>query len=285
MIRMEDVNYIYTPGGPFETAALEDINITIEKGLFYGLIGHTGSGKSTLVQLMAGLIKPTSGKILVDGYEISNKKAKVSDIKGKVGLVFQYPEHQLFEETVLADVSFGPGNLGLPENEVLERAKSALSVVGIGEDLYNLSPFELSGGQKRRVAIAGVLAMEPELLILDEPTAGLDPAGRDDILKEIKELHSRKKNTVILVSHNMEDIAKTADKLIVMNNSRIAMSGTLEEIFSKSRELFDMGLSIPEISKVILNLIENGIDIRPDIYTVEEAGREILKVLGGVSHA
>ena len=267
MIRMENVNFVYTPGSPFETAALENVNLHIEKGLFYGLIGHTGSGKSTLVQLMSGLVKPTAGSISVDGIDTSNKKFKLSDIKGKVGLVFQYPEHQLFEETVIADVSFGPKNLGLSEAEVLYRAKSALEVVGIGE--------------KRRVAIAGVLAMEPDLLILDEPTAGLDPAGRDDILANIVKLHEKKKNTVILVSHNMEDIAATADKIIVMNDSRVAMHGTIKEVFSRSRELSEIGLAIPEISKVILKLREKGINIRNDIYTPTEAAEEIIKMLGG----
>ena len=281
MIRMENVNFVYTPGSPFETAALENVNLHIEKGLFYGLIGHTGSGKSTLVQLMSGLVKPTAGSIFVDGIDTSNKKFKLSDIKGKVGLVFQYPEHQLFEETVIADVSFGPKNLGLSEAEVLYRAKSALEVVGIGEELFNVSPFELSGGQKRRVAIAGVLAMEPDVLILDEPTAGLDPAGRDDILANIVKLHEKKKNTVILVSHNMEDIAATADKIIVMNDSRVAMHGTIKEVFSRSRELSEIGLAIPEISKVILKLREKGINIRNDIYTPAEAAEEIIKILGG----
>jgi len=285
LISLENVSFVYTPGGPFEKEALKDITLNIEKGEFYGLIGHTGSGKSTLVQLISGLLRPTSGKLLVDGIDVGDKKFKTYDLKGKVGLVFQYPEHQLFEETVYADVAFGPKNMNLSNEEVDLRVRRALDLVGISEDIYNQSPFELSGGQKRRVAIAGVLAMEPSVLILDEPTAGLDPAGRDDILEEIKKLHQKRNITVILVSHSMEDIAKTANRLIVMSDGSLAMCGTLREIFARNNELKEIGLNIPQISRVILRLRSHGINIRPDIYTVEDAKNEILKLLGGEINA
>lgn len=281
MIEIKNVSFLYSAGGPFEKEALTDINLTIKDGEFCGLIGHTGSGKSTLVQLIAGLIKPTQGRILVDNINVSDKKARVRDLKGRVGLVFQYPEHQLFEETVFRDVCFGPLNLGLSQDEAAGRARDALKTVGISEDLYEKSPFEVSGGQKRRIAIAGVLAMKSRILILDEPTAGLDPKGRDDILNSIKSLHAKEGITVILVSHNMDEIAKTATRIIVMNRGRVAEDGSVRHVFSRHERLRAMGLSIPQIGRLILRLRELGAPLPPDIYTVEEARRHLLKLIGG----
>lgn len=281
MIELKNVSCVYSENGPFETVAVKNISLEIEKGVFYGLIGHTGSGKTTLVQLMSGLIKPTDGEILLDGINIADKKIKTKDVAGKVGLVFQYPEYQLFEETVFEDVAFGPRNLGFSEEEVAKKVKIALDAVGISEKYYKKSPFELSGGQKRRVAIAGILSMEPEVLILDEPTAGLDPKGRDDILNEIKKLHKEKGITVILVSHSMEDVAKTCEKVIVINEGEIAMYGNTKDVFAKSEILSGMGLAIPQISRVMLTLREKGINMPEDIFTVDEAARAIISMLGG----
>lgn len=281
MIELKNVSCVYSENGPFETVAVKNISLEIEKGVFYGLIGHTGSGKTTLVQLMSGLIKPTDGEILLDGINIADKKIKTKDVAGKVGLVFQYPEYQLFEETVFEDVAFGPRNLGFSEEEVEKKVKIALDAVGISEKYYKKSPFELSGGQKRRVAIAGILSMEPEVLILDEPTAGLDPKGRDDILNEIKKLHKEKGITVILVSHSMEDVAKTCEKVIVINEGEIAMYGNTKDVFAKSEILSGMGLAIPQISRVMLTLREKGINMPEDIFTVDEAARAIISMLGG----
>ncbi len=279
MIEIKNLEYVYSSGGIFEKKALHNINVKIEENKFYGLIGHTGSGKTTLVQIMAGLIKPTEGNVIVSGVDIADKKNALQ--KGKVGIVFQYPEHQLFEDTVFEDVAFGPKNLGLSGTEIEERVHNALITVGLDKSYYKKSPFELSGGQKRRVAIAGVLAMNPEILILDEPTAGLDPSGRDDILGKIKNLHNTTKNTVILVSHSMEDVAKTADEIMVMNKGTLAMKGSVKDVFSKAEKLQDMGLDIPEISLVIQKLADAGIDIRRDIYTIEEAKKELLKLFSG----
>jgi len=281
MIELKNVSCVYSQNGPFETIALNDISLKIETGSFYGLIGHTGSGKTTLVQLISGLIKPTSGEILIDGVNIADKKIKTKDVVKKTGLVFQYPEYQLFEETVFDDVAFGPRNLGFGEEEVKEKVKNALETVGISEKHYHKSPFDLSGGQKRRVAIAGILSMEPEILILDEPTAGLDPKGRDDILREIKKIHEEKGITVILVSHSMEDVAKTCEKVIVMNGGKAELQGSVKEVFSKSDILAEFGLSTPQISKVIKKLRESGIDIPQDIFTVSEASKAIISLLGG----
>ncbi|MBR5218701.1 MAG: energy-coupling factor transporter ATPase [Clostridia bacterium] len=279
MIEVLNLGYTYSKGGLNEKEALHDINLTINDGEFCGLIGHTGSGKTTLVQIISGLLKPTSGSVLIDGLDISDKTVKNTKLKGKVGLVFQYPEYQLFEETCFKDAAFGPKNLGCDEEETKRRVIDAFRLVGVEPELYEKSPFDLSGGQKRRVAIAGVLAMEPDVLVLDEPTAGLDPAGRDDLLMTLKKLHEERKNTVILVSHSMEDMAKVADRIIVMNKGEMAMDGTPREVFSRNTELKDMGLNIPEISRVILRLRKNGVDIRPDIYTVEEAKTELLKLI------
>ena len=279
-IKVENLTYIYNPNTPFETKALDDINMEIEIGEFIGLIGHTGSGKSTLVQHLNGLIKPTSGKIIIDGIDITEKTVKLSDIRRRVGLVFQYPEHQLFEETVYKDIAFGPRNLGLSESEIDERIREAMEVVKLPfDELKDRSPFELSGGQKRRVAIAGVFAMKPEILILDEPTSGLDPQTRDEVLEEIKTLHDRYKNTIILVSHSMEDVAKLVSRIIVMHDNKIILSGTPREVFREVEALESIGLGVPQISYLIRALKEKNINLKEDIFTVEEAKEEILKWL------
>lgn len=277
-IRIENLTYIYNPGSPFEAKALDDINIEIEFGEFIGLIGHTGSGKSTLIQHLNGLLRPTSGKIIIDGIDITGKDVKLSEIRKKVGLVFQYPEHQLFEETVYKDIAFGPQNLGLSEEEINARVKEAMDLVGLPfDELKDRSPFELSGGQMRRVAIAGVFAMKPEVLILDEPASGLDPKTRDEILGEIKTLHNRYENTIILVSHSMEDVAKLVGRIIVMHNGKIALSGTPKDVFKEAETLETIGLDVPQINHLIKALKEKGINLKDDIFTVEEAKEEILK--------
>ncbi len=285
-IKIENLTYVYNPGSPFETKALDNVNVEIEAGEFIGLIGHTGSGKSTLTQHLNGLIKPTSGKIIINDTDITNQSVKLRDIRKKVGLVFQYPEHQLFEETIYKDIAFGPLNLGLSESEVEERVKDAMEFVKLPfDELKDRSPFELSGGQRRRVAIAGVFAMRPEVLILDEPTAGLDPRTRDELLEEIKSLHSRYKNTVILVSHSMEDIAKLVDRIIVMHKGKVALLGQPREVFKEVETLESIGLGVPQISYLIRDLKQKGIELREDIFTVEEAKAEILKWIRGNKNA
>ena len=279
VIKTQDLNYIYSPNTPFETKAISNINIEIEKGEFVGVIGHTGSGKSTLIQHFNGLLKPTSGKIFIDGEDIWADEKNMSKYRFKVGLVFQYPEYQLFEETVEKDIAFGPKNMGLNDEEIFKRVKDATLSVGLKETLLKKSPFDLSGGQKRRVAIAGVIAMEPEVLILDEPAAGLDPKGRDKVLNEIKEYHNRKHNTILLVSHSMEDIAKYATKVLVMNKSEVFMYDTVENVFAHSEKLLKIGLDIPEISRVFLKLRKLGYPIRSDIYTIQQAQSELLSIL------
>ena len=278
MIELKNVSYVYSNDSPFETKALNGISLKIEDGGFYGLIGHTGSGKTTLVQLIAGLVKPSSGEILIDGVNIADKKIKMRDIPQRIGLVFQYPEYQLFEETVFDDVAFGPRNMGCSEEEVKRRVTDALQTVGIKEKYYKVSPFDLSGGQKRRVAIAGTISMEPSVLILDEPAAGLDPRGRENILIEISKLQRDRKITVILVSHSMEDIAKTAEKVIVLNKGKLETVSETRKVFANGEKLGEMGLSIPEISRVILGLRSRGINIKSDVLTVEEAAEEIIKI-------
>ncbi len=266
-------------GGPFEKTALKDINLTIHRGEFIGLIGHTGSGKSTLIQLLNGLVKPTTGKVYVDGKELHAKDTDMRKIRFQVGLVMQYPEYQLFEETVAKDIAFGPSNMGLGKEEIEERVKFAANMVGLKPELLSKSPFDLSGGQKRRVAIAGVLAMEPEVLILDEPTAGLDPAGRDEILFKIKDMHERMNMTVILVSHSMEDIAKLADRILVMNQGQVAMFDQTDAIFKRGEELTQIGLNVPQITRIADKLREKQIPLREGIYTVEDAYLELRKLL------
>lgn len=272
MISVRNLNYIYQPGMPFEHQALFDISFDIPDGDIAAIIGHTGSGKSTLIQHLNALVRPTSGEIIIDGCDICKKDADLKKIRQQVGLVFQYPEYQLFEETVYRDIAFGPNNMGLSTEEVKARVYDAAALVGLPEELLEKSPFELSGGQKRRVAIAGVLSMQPDVLILDEPTAGLDPHGREEILAQLVKLHhERRKMTVIFVSHSMEDVARLANHIIVLNGGRIAMDGSVAEIFARGAELEKMGLSVPQVTKLTHALIERGADIRPDIYTVDFA--------------
>ncbi len=278
VIETKDLTYKYGVGTPNEKTALDAVNISIEKGEFVGVIGHTGSGKSTLVQQLNGLLKPTSGKVLVDGEDIWADKSKLRSLRFKVGLVFQYPEYQLFEETVYKDISFGPRNIGLSEEEIDKRVREAAAFVGLREKYFEKSPFELSGGQKRRAAIAGVIAMQPQVLILDEPTAGLDPKGRDRILGQIKEYHETQQNTVLLISHSMEDIAKYATKILVINKSKIYMYDTVQNVFSKADEIRQMGLNIPQISDAFLKLSNKGIDVDTNTYTVKYATNELLRL-------
>ena len=278
-IEAKNVTYKYSIGTPYERVAVNDVSVAIEKGQYVGIIGHTGSGKSTLIQHFNGLLEPTSGEIYVNGDKMWEDKKKMRDFRFKVGLVFQYPEYQLFGETVYEDISFGPKNMGLDADEVDRRVRDAARSVGLKPEQLDKSPFELSGGQKRRVAIAGVMAMEPEVLILDEPTAGLDPKGRDVILGMIKEYHSEKKNTVLLVSHSMEDIAANANMALVMNKSHLFAYDTVENVFSRGDELASIGLSIPQVSRVFTGLNAKFPSIDKKVYTVEQAKQNILSIL------
>ncbi|MDY4835888.1 MAG: energy-coupling factor transporter ATPase [Frisingicoccus sp.] len=278
-MRLEHVSYIYSPDNAFRKQALKDINLEIHDGEFIGLIGHTGSGKSTLIQHLNGLIRATEGKIYYNDQDIYASDYRMIDLRSHVGLVFQYPEHQLFEMTVLKDVCYGPKNLGLSDDEAQKRAKEALTMVGIAEKEYEKSPFELSGGQKRRVAIAGVLAMHPDILVLDEPTAGLDPKGRNDILDQISSLHKQTGITVILVSHSMEDVAKYVDRIIVMNRGQVFMDGTPKAIFDRSDALESVGLAAPQVTYIMRCLHSIYPDMPMDATTVEEAKNDILKYL------
>lgn len=281
-IKIENMSHVYMEGGPFEYKALDGINLEIQDGEFVGLIGHTGSGKSTLIQHLNGLLKPTSGSIEVNGIKIEHKSKQLKELRQKVGLVFQYPEHQLFEDTVYLDIAFGPKNLGCSPSEIEQRVKEAMELVGLDyESIKDRSPFELSGGQRRRVAIAGVLAMKPEILVLDEPTAGLDPRGRDEILGRIAQLHKKYNLTIILVSHSMEDIAKLVDRIIVMNKGNIALDGSPEEVFRHAKELNEMGLDVPNITHLVNRLREAGLELPDNIFTVERAKEEILRLLRG----
>ena len=284
MIKTEHIEYIYNKGMPFETYALRDVNLEIPDGSITAVIGHTGSGKSTLTQMFNALIRPDSGRIIIDGVDITEKGADLKEIRRKVGLVFQYPEHQLFEETVYKDIAFGPKNMGLSEEEIDLHVRRAMELTGIDGRYSEYSPFELSGGQKRRAAIAGVLAMEPEVLILDEPAAGLDPKGRAEMLDTIKALHEKNpKMIIIFVSHSMEDVAETADNVIVMNSGRIEMSGSVREIFSHSERLVEIGLDVPQITHLMLKLNLLGYHTDKDIFTVKEAVSSIKKLIGGGS--
>lgn len=279
-IKIENLKHVYMPKSPFEKVALNNINIEIKDEEFVALIGHTGSGKSTLIQHLNGLLKGTEGKIIIDDVDLGAKGTKLADIRKKVGLVFQYPEYQLFEETIEKDIEFGPRNMGLDQETITQRVKKSLEMVGMDYKEYkDVSPFDLSGGQKRRVAIAGVIAMEPKILILDEPTAGLDPKGRDDILAQIKILHEKYKMTIILVSHSMEDVAKIATRVIVMNNGDIALDGTVSEIFKQIDTLEAIGLGVPQVTYLIRELRKRGFNISDDIFTVEEAKKELVKIL------
>lgn len=286
MIKAENVNYIYQKGTPFERQALFDINLEIADGSLAALIGHTGSGKSTLIQLFNALVKPTSGRILVDGIDVTAPKADLRLIRRMVGLVFQYPEHQLFEETVYKDIAFGPTNMGLSEKEIDESVRKSAALVGLKEKHLERSPFDLSGGQKRRAAIAGVLAMEPKVLILDEPTAGLDPKGRDDILNTIKRLHEENSDMIIIfVSHSMEDVAKTAERVIVMNEGRIETEGSVAEVFKQAERLQRIGLNVPQITLLTDKLRNAGFNLPEEIYTVKYAAKAIVALVGGDGNA
>ena len=279
-IKIENLTHVYMPKTPFEKKALDDVNLVIEDGEFLALIGHTGSGKSTLIQHLNGLLEPSSGRILVDNIDITNKETKLTDIRKKIGLVFQYPEYQLFEETIEKDIAFGPNNLGLSEEEVSDRVKKSMEMVGLDYETYkDVSPFDLSGGQKRRVAIAGVIAMEPKVLILDEPTAGLDPKGRDDILEQIKILHEKYKMTIVLVSHSMEDVGKLAERIVVMNKGKIALMGKPAEIFKEVETLENIGLAVPQVTYLMRALREKGFNVSDEVFTVEQGSKELLKVL------
>ena len=279
-IKIENLTYVYMPKTPFEKKALDNVSLEIEDGEFLAVIGHTGSGKSTLIQHLNGLLKPASGKIYVDGTDITDKDTKLVDIRKKVGLVFQYPEYQLFEETIAKDIAYGPSNLELNEDELLRRVKKSMEMVGLNYEEYkDISPFELSGGQKRRVAIAGVIAMEPKVLILDEPTAGLDPAGRDDILEQIKLLHEKYNMTIILVSHSMEDVGKLAEKIIVMNDGHIELQGKPKEVFKEIDTLEKIGLAVPQVTYLMRELKKKGFNVSEDIFTVEKAKSELLNIL------
>lgn len=282
MIKAENVNYIYQQGMPFERQALYDVNIEIKDGSLVALIGHTGSGKSTLIQHFNALVKPTSGKIIINGIDVTAPKADLRLVRKTVGLVFQYPEHQLFEETVYKDIAFGPKNMGFSDEKIDKRVRESAELVGLKEKHLTRSPFDLSGGQKRRVAIAGVLAMNPKVLILDEPTAGLDPKGRDEILATIKKLHEENKEMIIIfVSHSMEDVAKTAERVIVMNDGHVEMQGTVAEVFAQAEHLQKIGLNVPQVTLLTDKLRLAGYDLPEHIYTVKYAADAIKKLIGG----
>ena len=284
ILEVKNLTYIYSAGTPFEHKALDDISFSVEPGEFIGIIGHTGSGKSTLMQQLNGLLKPTSGTVLLDGQDIWSDKKLTRQARFRVGLVFQYPEYQLFEETVYKDIAFGPKNMGLSPEEVDRRVREAAGFVGLTEQQLEVSPFDLSGGQKRRVAIAGVIAMEPEVLILDEPTAGLDPVGRSEILGNIQSYRKAKNATIMMVSHSMEDVARLTDRLLVMNGSKLAMDAPPVQVFTHAEELTQMGLNIPQVTQVFLELKKLGLDVK-NVYTIEQAAAEIRRLKGGNCHA
>ena len=283
-IEIKHLDHIYMPGSPFETKALDDVTLTIGDGEFVGLIGHTGSGKSTLVQHLNGLMKPDHGSVIVDGMDVSDKNTDLREIRRRVGLVFQYPEHQLFEETVRKDVSFGPRNLGCSEQEIEERVVKACHQVGLSDEKLDMSPFDLSGGNKRRVAIAGVLAMRPRVLVLDEPTAGLDPRGRNELLELIRGLHEEDGNTIVMVSHSMDDISALAQRIIVMNEGRVAMDGTPREVFAHPQELIDMHLGVPAAAQLAMELRKRGYNLPDNVYTLDEM-RSLILAMPDRAHA
>ncbi len=288
MIRTEHLTHIYGAGTPFETTAIDDVNIHIPEGDYVGVIGHTGSGKSTLIAHFNAILKPSSGRVLIDGSDLwdADKKVRIQT-RFDVGLVFQYPEYQLFEETVYKDIAFGPKNMGLPEEEITKRVEKALAFVGLEPSVLEKSPFDLSGGQKRRVAIAGVMALEPKVLILDEPAAGLDPKGRDEILGRIRDYHRETKSTILLVSHSMEDISRNARSVLVMNRGKCAMHTSVHEVFDRADDLVKMGLDIPQVTRVFISLQEKGYPVSRNVYTVEQGKAELMRLLkkGGESHA
>lgn len=284
ILEVKNLTYIYSAGTPFEHKALDDISFSVERGEFIGIIGHTGSGKSTLMQQLNGLLKPTSGTVLLDGQDIWSDKKLTRQARFRVGLVFQYPEYQLFEETVYKDIAFGPKNMGLSPEEIDRRVREAAGFVGLTEQQLEVSPFDLSGGQKRRVAIAGVIAMEPEVLILDEPTAGLDPVGRSEILGNIQSYRKAKNATIMMVSHSMEDVARLTDRLLVMNGSKLAMDAPPAQVFTHAEELTQMGLNIPQVTQVFLELKKLGLDVK-NVYTIDQAAAEIKRLKEGNRHA
>ena len=281
ILQVKNLHYVYSAGTPFEHVALKDVSFCVERGEFIGIIGHTGSGKSTLMQHLNGLLKPTDGSVLLDGQDIWSDKRLTKQSRFRVGLVFQYPEYQLFEETVYKDIAFGPKNMGLDPAEIDRRVREAAGFVGITEQQLEVSPFDLSGGQKRRVAIAGVIAMEPDVLILDEPAAGLDPEGREDILKNIDAYRKSKNATIMMVSHSMSDVARLSDRLLVLNGSELVIDDTPEEVFKRAQELLDMGLDVPEVTRVFLKLREKGLNV-PHVYTIEQAVSALKSLTGGL---
>ena len=281
ILQVQNLNYIYSIGTPFQHQALHDVSFSVNRGEFIGIIGHTGSGKSTLMQQLNGLLKPTSGRILLDGQDIWSDKKLTRQARFRVGLVFQYPEYQLFEETVYKDIAFGPKNMKLSDEEIDSRVREAMGYVGLSESYMEKSPFDLSGGEKRRVAIAGVMAMKPEVLILDEPCAGLDPKGRETILQMIMDYRKETGSTVLVVSHSMEDISKISSKVLVMNDSHLAYYDTVDAVFSHAESLKNMGLNIPQLTELFLKLKEKGYDVSTDVYTMEKAESELLKLLKG----
>ena len=279
-IETRELTYVYSKNTPFEKTAVDHVNLAIEAGEFVGVIGHTGSGKSTLIQHFNGLLKPTSGQILINGTDLWGEKTNIREYRFKVGLVFQYPEYQLFEETVYKDIAFGPANMGLSPAQVDEHVREAADFVGLRAALLDKSPFELSGGQKRRVAIAGVLAMNPDILVLDEPTAGLDPKGRDRILGQIRQYHKQRGGTVLLVSHSMEDVARYAHKVLVLNRAGVAMYDDVAKVFSRADEITAMGLSVPQVTRIFMGLRAQGFPVSESVYTMDYACRELLDLLG-----
>ena len=281
IIRVENLTHTYGVGTPFCRSAVKDVNMEILEGEFLGIIGHTGSGKSTLIQHLNGLLKPTAGRILLEGRDIWAEPKKIRNVRFHVGLVFQYPEYQLFEETVYKDIAFGPRNMGLDEGEVDRRVRAALAFSGLKEDLLDKSPFDLSGGQKRRVAIAGVIAMEPEVLILDEPSAGLDPAGRRSMLENIRNYHQERGTAVVMVSHSMDEVAENVDRIVVMANAGVVMSGAPHEVFSQAQELIDVGLNVPQVTQVAMELKRRGLGIGPAVYTVDDLRAALSTLKGG----
>ncbi len=281
MIELKNVSYVYSKGSPYETAALSDVSLTVGEGEFVGIIGHTGSGKSTLVNIMSGVVKPTEGEVWIDGEDITRLKAAPKKLSGKVGIVFQYPEYQLFEETVYDDIAYGPRNMGLSRDEIDSRVKRAAKITDLPNDIFNKSPFELSGGQKRRVAIAGILSMNPRILILDEPAAGLDPLGRREIIGQIKRMHSEYGITVILVSHSMEDVAELCEKAVLLSEGKAVCYGSVSEIFRRGEELKENGLSVPEVTHIMSELKKRGLPVSDDVIRLSDAADEIISVLGG----
>lgn len=284
ILQVKNLNYVYSAGTPFEHKALDNVSFSLNRGEFVGVIGHTGSGKSTLMQQLNGLLKPTSGQVLLDGEDIWKDKKTTRQARFRVGLVFQYPEYQLFEETVYKDIAFGPKNMGLGREEIDRRVREAAGFVGITQKQLEASPFDLSGGQKRRVAIAGVIAMEPEVLILDEPTAGLDPVGRAGILANIESYRRAKNATIMMVSHSMEDVARLTDRLLVMNNSALAFDAAPSQVFTRADELIEMGLNIPQVTRVFMKLREMGLDVN-NFYSIEQAAKELMRLKGGAQNA